>query len=182
VNRAVFLDRDGTLNEDPGYFHEAEKLVVFPEVPRALSLLSESGFLLIVVTNQGAIGQGLYPQEDMERVHQALQNYLFPFRVQINDFFFCPHVAEDECECRKPRPGMLYAAREKYDLDLNASFLIGDKISDLEAGKAGGCTTVLVLTGHGQEEQEKMHALKLNVADLVVDDMLQAAQAILNSQ
>jgi len=179
VNQAIFLDRDGTLNEDLGYFHEAEKLIVFPEVPDALLLLKDAGFLLIVVTNQGAIGQGLYTQEDTEAVHLALQHYLAPFGVQLDDFFFCPHNPEEHCYCRKPQPGMLIAAQVKYDLNLGDCFLIGDKISDLEAGKAAGCTTILVLTGHGQEELAKLKELKLNAADFVVDDILQAAKTIL---
>lgn len=179
MHRAVFLDRDGTLNEDPGYFHEADKLVVFPNVPEALRLLKDAGFLLIVVTNQGGIGQGLFHQEDMEAVHLALQEYLEPFNVQIDDFFFCPHLADDQCECRKPRPGMLFAARDKYDLDLRASFLIGDHSTDMGAGKAAGCTTIFVQTGHGPEELAKMRASKLNAADIVVEDILQAAQQII---
>jgi D-glycero-D-manno-heptose 1,7-bisphosphate phosphatase len=179
LNRAIFLDRDGTLNEDSGYFHEAEKLIVFPEVPEALFSLKNAGFLLIVVTNQGAIAQGLYPQSDVEAVHQALQEYLGPYNVQIDDFFFCPHREDEGCECRKPRPGMLYAARDKYAIDLKASFLIGDKLSDLDAGRAAGCTTCLVLTGHGQEFYAKIQALKLNVADIVARNMRQAAREIL---
>ena len=179
MHRAVFLDRDGTLNEDPGYFHEADKLVVLPGVPDALRFLKEEGFLLIVITNQGAIGKGMYPVTDMEAVNDALQTYLTPFQAQIDGFLFCPHVEEENCECRKPKPGMILAARDKYDIHLEESYVVGDKISDLQAGRAAGCRTVLVLTGHGQEEQAKARAQKLNVADVVVKDMRRATQAII---
>ncbi len=179
VRRAVFLDRDGTLNEDPGYFHEADKLVVYPDVPEALRKLKEAGFLLIVVTNQGAIGKGLYPKADMEAVHKAMQAYLAPFRVQIDDFFFCPHTVEANCTCRKPKPGMFFAARDKYNIQLAESYIVGDKISDLEAKQVTRCRTVLVLTGHGQEEQDKAQAQGLTVADFVVKDMGGAAKVIL---
>jgi D-glycero-D-manno-heptose 1,7-bisphosphate phosphatase len=179
MNRAVFLDRDGTLNEDSGYFHEADKLVVFPEVPEALRLLKDAGFQLFVVTNQSGIGRGMYPQEDMEDVHQALQEYLLPFKVQVDDFFFCPHAEEDACSCRKPLPGMLFDAQEKYDLDLSASYLVGDHPSDMEAGTAAGCTTVFVLTGDGLEEFAKLEGTGKRIAKFVATDMLDAARLIL---
>jgi D-glycero-D-manno-heptose 1,7-bisphosphate phosphatase len=179
VRRAVFLDRDGTLNEDPGYFHEVDKLVVYPGVPESLRELKEAGFLLIVVTNQGAIGKGLYPVADMEAIHTAMQAYFAPFRVQIDDFFFCPHTVEANCACRKPKPGMFFAARDKYNIQLKESYIVGDKISDLEARRVTGSRTVLVLTGHGREEHKKAQAQKLNVADFVVEDIRRATKAIL---
>ncbi len=174
----MFLDRDGTLNEDPGYFHEAAKLVVFPGVPEALRDLKAAGFLLIVVTNQGAIGKGMYPLKDMQDVHETLQAYLAPFNAQIDDFFYCPHVEEENCPCRKPKPGMLITARDKYGIKLGESYVVGDKISDLQAGRAAGCRTVLVLTGHGKDEEATAQAKRLNVADIVVKDMGRAAKAI----
>lgn len=178
MRRAVFLDRDGTLNEDPGYFHEADKLVILPGVPEALQNLKAAGFLLIVITNQGAIGKGMYPLKDMQDVHEALQVRLAPFDAQIDAFFYCPHVEEENCPCRKPKPGMIIAARDKFDIELGESYVVGDKISDLEAGRAAGCHTVLVLTGHGKGEQEEARAKRLNVADIVVKDMGRAAKAI----
>ncbi len=178
MRRAVFLDRDGTLNEDPGYFHEADKLIILPRVPDALRRLKEAGFLLIVITNQGAIGKGLYTVTDMQAVHEALQAYLAPFNTQIDDFFYCPHAEEENCSCRKPKPGMISAAQGKYNIQLKESYAVGDKISDLEAGRAAGCRTVLVLTGHGKDEQATARAKRLNVADIVVKDMGRAATAI----
>ncbi len=178
MRRAVFLDRDGTLNEDPGYFHEANKLVILPGVPEALQNLKVAGFLLIVITNQGAIGKGMYPLKDMQDVHEALQVRLAPFDAQIDAFFYCPHVEEENCSCRKPKPGMIIAARDKFDIELGESYVVGDKISDLEAGRAAGCRTVLVLTGHGKGEQGEARAKRLNVADIVVKDMGRAAKAI----
>ncbi len=175
----MFLDRDGTLNEDPGYFHEADKLVLFSGVPEALRDLKRAGFLLLVVTNQGAIGKGFYPVTDMENVHAALQGHLAPYHAQIDDFFYCPHREDEDCECRKPKPGMLLSARDKYAIKLEESYVVGDKISDLQAGKAVECRTVLVLTGHGQEELAKVQAQKLNVADIVVKDMGRATKAII---
>ncbi len=175
----MFLDRDGTLNEDPGYFHEADKLVLFSGVPEALRDLKGAGFLLLVVTNQGAIGKGIYPVTDMENVHAALQDHLTPYHAQIDDFFYCPHREADNCGCRKPKPGMLLAARDKYEINLADSYVVGDKISDLQAGKAVGCRTVLILTGQGQEEHVKVQAQKLNVADFVVKDMGRATKAII---
>jgi D-glycero-D-manno-heptose 1,7-bisphosphate phosphatase len=181
MNRAVFLDRDGTLHEDPGYLHEPDKLVVFPDVPIALNLLKSAEFLLIVVTNQSAIGEGMYSQSDMEAVHQALQDHLAQFNVQIDDFFFCPHSISEDCDCRKPKPGMLLAARDKHDIDLNASFLIGDHVTDMEAGKAAGCTTIFVTTGHGRAEYEELRTSGKYVADYVANNLLQAAKIVVSS-
>ena len=177
MRHAVFLDRDGTLNEDEGYFHEADKLVMYPGVPEALYSLKKMGFLLIVITNQAGIGKGLYPVTAMEMVHNALQSRLAPFQAKIDDFFYCPHTEEQNCECRKPKPGMILAARDKYNINLKESYVVGDKISDLQAGRAVGCYTVQVLTGYGMKEHEL--AKKLNVVDIIAKDMEFAAKAII---
>jgi D-glycero-D-manno-heptose 1,7-bisphosphate phosphatase len=178
MNRAVFLDRDGTLHEDPGYLHEPEKLQVFSDVPPALARLKSAGFLLIVVTNQCAIGDGMYTQDDMEAVHRALQDHLAQFDVQIDAFFFCPHATNEACSCRKPLPGMLFDARDQFNIDLSASFMVGDHGTDMQAGKAVGCTTILVTTGHGEEELEGLQRAGTMVTDYVVANLSEAAQII----
>ncbi len=145
-NIAVFLDRDGTLNEDSGYVTEPEQLILFSGVPKAIARLNQLGVLVILVTNQSAIGRGWLTPEGLEHIHQRLADL---FRVQggaIDDVFFCPHRPDEGCACRKPDAAMITQAAERYSLDLSQSFFVGNKSSDLEAAHRAGVPGVLVMT------------------------------------
>ncbi|MEO2083177.1 MAG: HAD family hydrolase [Desulfurobacteriaceae bacterium] len=139
MRKAVFLDRDNTLIYDPGYIHEPEKVVLLPGVGEGLRRLKEAGFILVVISNQSGIGRGYYGEEDFWAVNRRLQELLLPFKVQIDDFLFCPHRPDEGCSCRKPGTELLFRAAEKWKIDLSRSFVIGDKDSDIEMGLRGGC-------------------------------------------
>ncbi|WP_457568891.1 D-glycero-alpha-D-manno-heptose-1,7-bisphosphate 7-phosphatase [Desulfurobacterium sp.] len=139
MQKAVFLDRDNTLIEDDGYIHEPEKVKLLSGVGEGLKLLKEAGFLLIVISNQSGIGRGYFKEEDFHAVNKKLNQLLERYNVQIDDFFFCPHKPDEGCSCRKPEIGLFLRAAEKWNINLKESFMIGDKISDVEAGNRAGC-------------------------------------------
>jgi len=152
---AVLVDRDGTLNQDSGYVTSPDQLVLFPGVPEAIFRLNQLGALVIMITNQSAIGRGMMTIEDLQRIHEALANLLHPYGARIDGIFFCPHHPQDGCHCRKPGVGLIQQAAEKFSLDLPRCFMVGDKKSDLEAAREIGVPGVLVLTSSYSE-----HTLK----------------------
>jgi histidinol-phosphate phosphatase family protein len=154
MNKCIFLDRDGVLNQDPPhYVHKIEDMVILPDVGWAISLLNKAGYLVIVVSNQSGVGRGRYTEADVNVFHKEMSKRLYvQSGADIRHFYYCPHKPEDNCSCRKPKPGMLLNAAEKFDIDLSNSWLIGDKRTDCEAADAAGVRSILVLTGHGMEE------------------------------
>lgn len=150
--RAVFLDRDGTLNVDPGYLNDAGKLELLPTVPEALQKLKKSGFKLVVVSNQSGVGRGLITLDQIRAIHERLDVLLGQHGVKIDHYELCFHHPDENCECRKPKPKLIRDAARKLGVDPARSFMIGDKASDVESGRAAGCrASLLVLTGHGTE-------------------------------
>jgi D-glycero-D-manno-heptose 1,7-bisphosphate phosphatase len=171
--KAVFLDRDGTLNEDPGYLHDASQLKLLPKVVPALNLLRDHGFLLVVVSNQSGVRRGLIREGALEEIHERLNELLGPPRPMIEHFKLCIHRPEDSCDCRKPKPKLLLDAASELGIDLGRSFMVGDKFSDLVAGKSAGCrASVLVRTGEGPVTESR---LKPGEADFIADDLEAAA-------
>ncbi|MDD2321077.1 MAG: D-glycero-beta-D-manno-heptose 1,7-bisphosphate 7-phosphatase [Geobacteraceae bacterium] len=181
LNRAVFLDRDGVINVEKEYLYRVEDFEFLPGVPQALRLLKEAGFLLIVVTNQSGIARGYYSLADVDRLHRHLQERLVPYGIAVDGFYVCPHHPDHgtgeftvECSCRKPMPGMIEQAVVDFQIDPARSYLVGDKTSDVAAGRAAGCRSLLVKTGYGARDAA-------GVPDDVpiVDDLPAAARAIL---
>jgi D,D-heptose 1,7-bisphosphate phosphatase len=181
-NPAIFLDRDGTINEDPGYISDPEKLVLIPEAGTALSLLKKNGYLLIVISNQSGIARGLMTAEDVDRVNSRLNLLLEKFNVKIDAFYYCPAHPEfstqEECECRKPSTKLLFEAVNKFNIDLNKSFFVGDLISDIECGKKAGIKTILVRTGKGEESFSILQK-ENNFPTFVADNLINACNFIL---
>ena len=140
---AVFLDRDGTLMEDVGYPRDPADVRLLDGAAEALVSLREAGFRLVVVSNQAGIGRGLITPEEARRVHERLVAELERRGARLDDARYCPHAPDAGCDCRKPAPGMLLAAAEDLGLDLGASFMVGDKAIDVEAGRRAGCRTIL---------------------------------------
>jgi D-glycero-D-manno-heptose 1,7-bisphosphate phosphatase len=164
-NKAVFLDRDGTINVEVQYMSRVEDFQFIPGVPWALKCLKNAGYLLVVVTNQSGIGRGLYDEAALDGIHSHMHADLANYGAAIDACYFCPHHPEHatgdylkECGCRKPLPGMLQQAALDLDIDLAASFMVGDKIADVEAGLAAGCTSLLVLTGYGSAQVDRLPA------------------------
>lgn len=151
---AVFIDRDGVINESVEYLHEPEKFVLIEGVLQGLKLLQNNGFRIIIVTNQAGIGLGYFTKEDFYKVNRKLLKIARENSIVIDRVYFCPHSKADECSCRKPKPGMLLRGAEELNIPLADSFMIGDQTTDLQAGSSAGCRTVLMQTGHAGEDAE----------------------------
>lgn len=181
--KAVFLDRDGTLNHDPGYLNDAQAVVLYEGVGEALAALSRAGFLLVVVTNQSGIARGLIQPAELEKIHLRLNEILKPFDVQIDRFEFCSHHPDDGCSCRKPKPELIIRSADQLDIDLKNSYMIGDRSSDLEVGINAGCrSSLLVRTGRGQETLVELERKNSEILDrsVVVSDLRSAADWVLS--
>jgi D-glycero-D-manno-heptose 1,7-bisphosphate phosphatase len=155
---AVFLDRDGVLIADSHYLGDASRVRLLDGGAAAVAALNRAGWAVVVVTNQSGVARGFFGEADVARVHEHLAELLRGYGAKIDAFHFCPHHPDGEmdafrveCDCRKPRPGMLRRAAAELGLDLAASWMVGDRVSDLEAGAAAGCRTVLVRTGYGSQ-------------------------------
>lgn len=145
-SRAVFLDRDGVINEAPPsheYVTSPDELVVVPSAAQGLRLLRELGFLLIVVSNQRGVARGVMGHADVEAINSELQTRLSSVGAGLDAFYYCPHSEEEGCECRKPKPGLLLGAARERGISLSHSYLVGDAESDVEAGKAAGCKATI---------------------------------------
>jgi D-glycero-D-manno-heptose 1,7-bisphosphate phosphatase len=142
--RALFVDRDGTLNPDLHYLKDANRIELFRGVGNALSLAHAHGFLTVCVTNQSGIERGLYTDEDVEQIHARLNRLLRPHRARIDAFYYCPHAPEHRCACRKPGTLLFERARDEWNIDLGASAIIGDRGLDVEAGHRLGMMTAIV--------------------------------------
>jgi UDP-glucose 4-epimerase len=154
LKKAVFLDRDGTLNVDPGYLNHPDQLHLIPGVGEALSLLKKAGFLLVVVSNQSGVGRGLIEEKVLTEIHKKLDELLGAWSVQIDYYSLCFHHPEEDCECRKPKPKLLYDAAKQLRIDLGFSYMVGDKASDVNAGYAAGCKGSLLIQASGKPVPE----------------------------
>jgi histidinol-phosphate phosphatase family protein len=143
---AVFVDRDGTLNYDYGYIISPQQLVLLPGVPEAIARLNQLGVMVIVVTNQSAIGRGMMTPEDLTNIHARLTALLRPYGARIDGIFSCPHHPQDGCGCRKPNIGLIEQAVDRFSLDLSTCYLVGDKRSDLEVAQKIAIPGILVMT------------------------------------
>lgn len=153
----VFLDRDGTVNVDTNYLYRIEDWQWTPSAREAILQWNQAGFLVVIITNQSGIGRGYYTAQDVEKLHAWVQEELKPLGAHIDGFFFCDHVPETKCDCRKPSPAMLLKAAELLNIDLARSWMIGDKEIDAQAGKAAGVQTIRVEKDSGLAEA--MHAI-----------------------
>lgn len=165
ARRAVFLDRDGTINVEKDYLHRIEDFEFIPGVPEAIRLLKEAGFLVVVVTNQAGVARGYYDEQAVAVLHAHIQGLLAAHGAGVDGFYFCPHHPTEglgayriACDCRKGAPGMLLQAAREHGISLADSFMVGDKLADIEAGIAAGCRPVLVRTGYGAEDEPRVAA------------------------
>ena len=149
MRRAVFLDRDGTIIEDEGYLAEPSRIRLVPGAVDALRTFREGGFLLIVVSNQSGIPRGLIAPAQHAAVDAAVKTLLIREGAPLDGAYYCAHLPQDGCACRKPNPGMIEQAARDHDIDVSRSIMIGDKFSDVAAGRAAGCITGLL--GHGKD-------------------------------
>ena len=179
MKRAVFLDRDGTINIEKDYLYLIADFEFIPGTPEAIRILNQAGFMVVVVTNQSGIARGYYTEDDVEALHRHIAKELARSGAHVDAWFFCPHHPAGRgsyalpCTCRKPLPGMLAEASRRYSINLQDSIIIGDKRADIEAGLAAGCRTILVRTGYGTEEEQHIAP-----ETTVCDDLLSAVQCI----
>jgi len=145
--RAVFLDRDGTVVHDRGYADSADAMELLPGAGEALAALRDADFALVLITNQAGVGRGYFSEEVVHAQHQRIAELLATHGVAFDAIEYCPHHPDDGCDCRKPRPGMIERAARRLGIDVRRSFMVGDKVSDVEAGRAAGCISVLVGSG-----------------------------------
>ena len=179
MNRAVFLDRDGTLIAEKNYLYRPEDVHIFPATPVGLKRLSDAGFKLFIVSNQSGVGRGYFTLADVDNVNRYLCDELARGGIHFEKIYIAPEKPDEPSRGRKPSPQFLFDARDEFGLDLAGSYLIGDKLSDLECGwNASVKKCILVRTGYGME-LEKKSPQKISQV-VVVDDMQSAAEWILN--
>ncbi|MHA1344155.1 MAG: D-glycero-beta-D-manno-heptose 1,7-bisphosphate 7-phosphatase [Promethearchaeota archaeon] len=174
-NKAVFLDRDGVINVEVNYLSDPKDLKLIEGTIEALKILKKKGYLLIIVTNQSAIARGYFDERTLKKIHSKLKEILKKNHIEIDEIYYCPHHPDftGECDCRKPKPGMIFKARDEFNIDLQQSYMVGDTLKDIEAGKNAGCKTVLVLTGYGIEEKNKIKKIK---PDFIFKNLLEFAK------
>jgi D-glycero-D-manno-heptose 1,7-bisphosphate phosphatase len=181
-NFAVFFDRDGTLNEDPGYLGDPDSLKLYPDIGKALADLKKKlNLKLIVISNQSGIARGILTDEMVNSVNDKINSLLAENGVAIDAFYYCPHHPDfsekEECYCRKPSPEMVFKAAKDFNIDLSHSFFVGDSVSDIECGKNAGVKTILVKTGYG-EESLSMLQKQNNIPTFVAQNMSEVSKLI----
>ena len=170
---AIFLDRDGTILQDVDYCGDPNDVKVLPGAPEALGKLKESGFKLIVITNQSGIARGYFTERQYRAIEAEVSRQIGDDLIDAT--YFCPHLPNDGCKCRKPSPEMVLNAARDHHVNLASSFFIGDKESDLACGRNAGVRTILVRTGYGKDVDGAL-------ADFVAQDLGQAAEIVLGAK
>ena len=188
-NRAVFLDRDGTINEEVGYVNHIERFFLLPGVGQAIRLLNRHGWKTVVVTNQSGVARGYFPESLIHQVHQKMKKLLESEEAHLDGIYYCPHHPDigvppyrQKCRCRKPATGMIEEATNEFALDLSQSYMVGDRGVDIEFAHHIGAKAILVLTGYGKGEWEYSGAQWKVKPDHVAQDLLEAVQWILQQE
>ena len=183
--RAVFLDRDGTINEEVGYLSNPEGFILIDGSAEAILRLNRAGLFVVVVSNQSGVARGYFTEDDVKRVNDRMIEELEKVGARLDRIYYCPHHPEVgdgkyrvKCRCRKPMPGMIEEAEKMLPIDVSRSFVVGDHIGDIELAHNVGASSVFVLTGHGGEEYEKMIE-KGVIPDHTADDPRAAVDIIL---
>jgi len=177
TGRFVLLDRDGTINQQVDHLDQPDQVALIPGAAAALRHLRSAGLGLVVLTNQANVGRGLFPPDRLEEIHARLTALLLDEGVRLDGLYVCPHAPEDGCDCRKPRAGLVLRAATDHGFRPDDAFVVGDHAADMGLGRAIGAITILVRTGHGEEELARGAGAK---ADHVVADLMEAAGVILD--
>jgi len=185
MSKAVFLDRDGTINEEMGYINHRDRFKIFDFVPEAIRTLNKLGYKVIVVTNQSGIARGYFTEDVLFDVHDLLDKTLKAKKAKIDKIYYCPHHPTEgkgkyrtDCDCRKPKTGMIEMAERDFTIERNQSFIIGDRFKDMEFGKKLGLKTIFVLTGYGMGEYTYHKHNWPFQPDMICNDLHDAAQKI----
>lgn len=184
---AVFLDRDGTISEEVGYIRDPDQFQLMPKSAEAVKLMNARGLKVIVITNQAGVAKGYFPEAVINQVHKKMEKTLLDQGAFLDGVYYCPHHPEgvvetyrQTCECRKPASGLLKKASEEHGIDLSRSYMVGDKLADVDCGHRIGAKAILVLTGYGKDEFKKTDGAKIRKPDYVADDILDAVKWIMN--
>jgi D-glycero-D-manno-heptose 1,7-bisphosphate phosphatase len=180
LRRAVFLDRDGTICEEMGYVNHVDRLRIFPYAAESIRRLNDAQFPVIIVTNQSGVARNIFPESLVHQVHEKMIAELAAGGARVDAVYFCPHKSEDECECRKPNPGLLERAAREHRLDLAASWVVGDRYADLEMAYAAGGRGILVMTGYGRGEYQLHRAKWPRQPDALAENLMEAVRRILD--
>jgi D-glycero-D-manno-heptose 1,7-bisphosphate phosphatase len=176
----VFLDRDGTICEEAGYLNDVQQFRMLPCAAEAIRRLNEAKLLVVVITNQSGVGRRMFPESRVHEVHEAMMRELVAAKARVDAIYYCPHVDEDECDCRKPKPGMLRRAAVEHAIDLRRSFVVGDRYGDVEAAHRAGARGVLVRTGYGENEiASRDENVWVKEPDFVAEDLAEAVKWLL---
>jgi D-glycero-D-manno-heptose 1,7-bisphosphate phosphatase len=180
MKNVVFLDRDGVINRDsPDYIKSWSEFEFLPGSLEALKQLTLNGFPIIIITNQSVIHRKMVSKKDLDFIHDMMKKTVQSNGGDIKDIFYCPHIPEDRCDCRKPNPGLIYRAKKRYKIDLEASIMVGDSAKDIECARNAGCgSAILVKTGNGVTAENILKD-KMIHPDVIVRDLLEAVNWII---
>ena len=186
---AVFLDRDGTISEEVDYLDNPDMLRLIPRAAEAIRLINESGLLAVVVTNQSGVARGYFTEPVLKDVHNRMELLLKAEGAHVDKIYYCPHHPEVglpeyllDCECRKPMTGMIDAAAKDLNIDVSCSYVVGDKIIDIELANKAGARGILVMTGYGREELKSLSSERKVWPDHIADDLCEAVKWILSQK
>jgi D-glycero-D-manno-heptose 1,7-bisphosphate phosphatase len=179
MRSAVFLDRDGTINEEMGYINHPERFRLLPNSAAAIALLNQAGLPVVVATNQSGVARGYFPSSLISRIHGLMRQMLAQQKAHVEAIYVCQHAPDADCLCRKPRPGLLRQAAQDLDIDLTRSYVVGDRFKDIQLAANVGAKGILVLTGYGRGELEYYEGERLVEPHYIADDLLDAAEWIL---
>jgi len=175
ANRAVFIDRDGTMAKDVHYCRRPEDFELLPDTAKAIRLLNQHSFKVIVITNQSGIARGYFTEEILAKIHEKMRNELAKEGAFVDAIYYCPHHPDDNCECRKPKPKLALQAAKDHDIEFEGSFVVGDLQMDIDLGKAIGCKTILI--GNPSPASDEIAK-----PDVVVPNLMKAAETIVRRQ
>lgn len=173
MNKAVFVDRDGTIIAEKGYLADPAGVEILLYALEGIKFLKEAGFKIIVITNQSGVGRGYFTLKELKRVNNYVSKIFKENNAKIDGFYFCPHTPKDNCGCRKPKPGMIKRAQKDFDIDLKKSYVIGDSLKDIQLGQSNEMPAILIMTGYGEKTK------KLIKPDFIAKNLFEAANWIL---
>lgn len=189
MNRAVFIDRDGTLSEEVGYINHPQRFRLFPYAGEAIRRLNETGWLAIVTTNQAGVARGYFSEEMIQTVHKGMGDQLAMAGARLDAIYYCAHhpsVGEPpyrvDCDCRKPKPGLITRAANDFHIDLKKSWMVGDRYSDIELARNAGVNSAFVLSGYGRGEWEHQRDSWKEQPDMVAENLLEVVLNIVEEQ
>jgi D-glycero-D-manno-heptose 1,7-bisphosphate phosphatase len=185
---AVFIDRDGTISEEVGYVNHPSRFRLFPYSAEAIRILNDSGWLAIVVTNQAGVARGYFSEDVIREIHQHLVSTLHAESARLDAIYYCAHHPSAgeppyrlDCDCRKPKPGLIEQAARDFEIDMASSWIAGDRYSDIELARNAGLRSAFVLSGYGRGEWEYQSKSWKHQPDLVCENLLEAVKSIVSN-